>query len=165
MANHACWRVIELVDARVPSLPRAVFACRTHESPWRVVWQHRGEIPGRLSEWFKGLASEGVEPLERVLLGRGAALTERTAHAICRYRVSQIARMAGCPEGLPDFLCHDEKHVGGQGDKHPCTVVKGGQVQRFPSIADAARYLGVRRPAVSRAVARGLRCGGGAVTL
>ncbi len=163
---YARWRVIELVDPREPKLPRAVFACQLGQSPWRVVWQHRGELPGRLAEWFRQLASEGVEPLERVLLGNGAALTEDTAHAICRFRLAEISRMSGCAEGeIPSFLCHDEKHVGGKGDWRPCTVVKGGRVQRFPSIADAARHLGIRKPTASRAVREGRRCGGGAAIL
>jgi hypothetical protein len=164
--KHARWRVNGLHDPRDPTLPRAVFACRLNESPWRVVWQHRGEIPGRLSEWFKRLAADGVEPLERVLLGTGAALTEWTAHAVCKFRIAEIARMAGCTEGqIPDFLCTEERHRGGKGHGRPCAVVKGDRVQRFNSIADAARHLGRRRPTVSRAVGEGRWCGGGAVTL
>ncbi|MEN6405901.1 MAG: hypothetical protein ABFC77_05460 [Thermoguttaceae bacterium] len=130
------------------------------------MWNHRAELPGRLAAWFRQLASEGVEPCERVLLGKGAALTEATAHAVCRFRIAEIARMAGCPKGkLPDFLCVEERHRGGNGHGRPCTVLKGDRTQRFNSIADAARYLGRRRPTVSRAVGEGRRCGGGAVTI
>jgi len=160
------WMVSELYSPDDPGLPRYVIAHRQHESPWACVWEHRDKVQSKLATWFRELSAANLEPLARPLLGRRCALNEATAHAICRFRVQEIARMAGCPEGeIPSFLYHDEKHVGGKGDKHPCAVVKGGRVQRFPSIADAARYLGVRRPAVSRAVGRGLRCGGGAVAM
>lgn len=164
--KHARWRVVELHDPREPTLPRAVFACRVGESPWRIVWRHKEKLRGRLAEWFRQLACKGMEPCERVLLGKGVALPEATAHAVCRYRIAEIARMAGCTKGrIPDFLCVEERHRGGKGHGRPCAVVKGDRVQRFNSIADAARHLGRRRPTVSRAVGEGRRCGGGAVTL
>lgn len=166
MAAHSKWMVSELFDPRDPTIPRAVFAHRQGEKPWQAIQSHCEELPGKLAALYRMLSDAKLEPLVRPLLGRGCALTERTAHAVCRFRISEIGRMAGCAPGeIPSFLCHEGVNHGGRGHGRPCAVVKGDRVELFPSIADAARHLGRRRPTVSRAVGEGRRCGGGAVTL
>lgn len=155
------YRVVELVDPREPDLPRAVFACPCHYSPWRGVWQRRNKLNNRLSEWFRRLSEAKTEPLERVFLGR-AGLSERCARAVCKYRIEQVARMAGTWPEYPDFFAMDQpENVGGRG--RPCAVLAGERVQAFPSVAEAARCLGVARETVSRAVREGRQCGGGRV--
>ena len=165
MVAHSKWMVSEIVDPRETTLPRYVIAHRQGEAPWRSVWEHRGKLPGKLAAWFKTLADDGIEPLARPLLGHGCALNERTAHAVCKFRIAEIGRMSGCaPGATPDFLMV-ENFRGGQGHGRPCAVVDGEHVQVFPSIADAARHLGVRKPTLGRAVRRARQYAGGAVAV
>jgi len=102
--THA-FQVIELVDPAEPSLPRFVGAQQQGQSVWRITWQHRDALPGKLPAWFRELSAQGREPIERVLLGRGVGLTEKTAFALTKFRISEICRMAtGDPSQMADFL-------------------------------------------------------------
>ena len=93
--NHrATYQVVELYDPPEPSLPRYVAAQRIGESAWRVVWQNRDKLPGKLAGWFRELASQGREPMERILLGRAVGLPLRTAFALANFRMAEICRMA-----------------------------------------------------------------------
>ena len=143
MGDKPKYRVIELADPRQPDLPRAVFACRCDSSPWRAVWQRRNELPGRLAEWFKSLSEAGLQPVERVLIGR-AGVHEKCARAIAKCRLEQIAAMAGCPAGTwPDFIAMDKPaNIGKKG----VPVYADGVV--YPSRAAAARAAGITRRAV-----------------
>jgi len=69
-------------------LSRYVGAQRQGESAWRITWENRDKLPGKLAGWFRALAAEGREPAERVLLGRSVALTMKTALA----RAAGLAR-------------------------------------------------------------------------
>lgn len=143
MGDKPKYRVVELSDPRQPDLPRAVFACRADASPWRAAWQHRNELQSKLSAWFRELSEAKTEPLETVLLGR-AGVHENTARAVVRFRLEQIARMAGCPAGeWPDFLAMDKPaNIGQKG----VPVYADGVV--YPSRAAAARAAGITRRAV-----------------
>lgn len=156
------WMVSELFDPR-DSLPRYVIAHRQEEAPWLALQEVADKLPGKLAQWLKSLRADAARPLARPLLGHGCALNEKTAHAVCRFRVSQIAAMSGCRPGeWPDFLLNPEPtNVGGRG--RPCAIVTDNGVEVFPSIAAAGRCLGVTRPTVGRAVREGRRCGGGLV--
>ena len=156
MAN-ARYQVIELYDALDLALPRYVGAQRQGQSAWRVTWENRDKLPGKLAGWFRQLASEGREPAERVLLGRGVGLTLKTALALATFRVAEICRAAtGSPDEMADFLMMDPPdNVGGRG--RPTAVVgTDGSVQTFPSIAALARAAGLARQTVSRAIHRGV---------
>jgi hypothetical protein len=167
MAAKPRYQVIELYDALDPVLPRYVCAQRQGRSAWRVTWENRDKLTGKLAAWFRELAAEGREPAERVLLGRGAGLTLKTAFSLAAFRVAEINRAAtGSPDEMADFLMMDSpENVGGRG--RPTAVVgKDGAVQTFPSIAALARAAGLARQTVSRAIHRGVpgRGWGGAAT-
>jgi len=154
----ALYRVVELFDPREPRLPRAIFASPCNQSPWLCVWQHRNEVDNSLSAWFRGLSESRIEPVERVYLGRGG-LPAKCCHAICKYRIGQVARMAGTWPDCPDFLT---TKLPSNTSKHGrvCFVLTENGVQKFPSIAEAGRHLGVARETVSRAIRHGLRVAG-----
>lgn len=143
MGDKPKYRVIELADPRQPDLPRAVFACRCDCSPWRSVWQHRNELQGKLSAWFRELAESGVAPVETILLGR-AGVREDAARAIARFRIEQVAAMAGCPAGeWPEFMAMDKPaNIGSKG----VPVYADGVT--YQSRAAAARANGITRRAV-----------------
>ena len=96
LSSYTTWRA---------SLPRYVAAQRQGESAWRMTWENRDKRPGKLATWFCKLAAEGREPAERVVLGRGVGLTEKTAFTLARFRVAEICRAAtGDPEQMADFV-------------------------------------------------------------
>ena len=157
MAN-ARFQVIELYDdTTAPRLPRYVAAQRQGESAWRVTWENRDKLPGKLAAWFRQLATEGREPAERVLLGRSVGLTLKTALSLAAFRIAEICRAAtGDPNEMADFLMMDPpENVGGRG-RPTAVVAKDGSVQTFPSIAALARAAGLARQTVSRAIHRGV---------
>jgi hypothetical protein len=156
MAN-ACYQVIELYDVADPLLPRYVCAQRQGRADWRITWENRDKLPGKLAAWFRQLAGEGREPGERVLLGRSVGLTMKTALALAAFRVAEINRMAtGRPDEMADFLTIDPpENVGGRG-RPTAVVAEDGSVQTFPSIAALARAVGLARQTVSRAIHRGV---------
>ena len=158
------WMVSELVDPR-DSLPRYVIAHRQGEAPWRCVQEVADKLPGRLAAWLTALTADGVEPLARPLLGHGFALNERTAHAVCRFRVREINRMAtGNPHEWASFLFNQEPiNCGGRG--RPCAVLTDNTVVLYASISEAARHVGIARETVGRAIRQGRRCGGGRVAV
>lgn len=152
MAGHSKWMVSELVDPREPALPRYVIAHRQGEAPWLRVWRHRDKLQTKLAEWMRSLS--GVEPLAKPLLGRRAALNEKTAQAICRFRLAEINRMAGCPDGWADFLLNEQPvNCGRRG--RPITVVEDDQVKTYPSVSKAAEAEGLTRTTVARRVLQG----------
>lgn len=165
MAAPAKWMVSELCDPREPTLPCYVIAHRQGEAPWLRVWQHRARLDSKLALWMRALSDSGLEPLARPLLGQGCALTEDTAHAVCRFRLSQIAAMSGCAPGeWPDFIVNDKPvNCGKRG--RPCVVLTTEGVTVFPSIASAAAAEGVARPTVGRRVRQGRQYGAGLVAL
>ena len=144
--------VSEIVDPREPTLPRYVIAHRQGEAPWLRVQEVADKLPGKLPAFFRSLSDDGIEPLARPLLGHGCALNEQTAHAVCRFRISQIANMSGC--AWPVFLLN-EKPVNCGKRGRPCTIVGPNGVKTYPSISNAARAEGVSRPAVARRVRQG----------
>jgi len=114
-------------------------------------------LPGKLAGWFRELSSEGREPAERVLLGRGVGLMLKTAFSLAAFRVAEINRAAtGNPDEMADFLMMDPlENVGGRG--RPTAIVgEDGTVEIFPSIAALARAAGLARQTVSRAIHRGV---------
>lgn len=156
MAN-AQYQVVELYDALDPLLPRYVCAQRQGRAAWRVTWENRDKLPGKLAVWFRELAAEGREPAERVLLGGGVGLTLKTSLSLAAFRVAEINRAAtGSADEMADFLMMDPpENVGGRG--RPTAVVgQDGSVQTFPSIAALARAAGLARQTVSRAIHRGV---------
>ena len=157
MADRAHYQVIELFDVVEPSLPRYVAAQRQGESAWRITWENRDKLPGKLAAWFRELAGEGREPAERIVLGRGVALTMQTAFSLAAFRIAEICRAAtGSPDQMADFLMVDPpENVGGRG-RPTAVVAEDGSVQTFPSIAALARAAGLTRQTVSRAIHRGV---------
>jgi hypothetical protein len=138
-------------------LPRYVCAQRQGQSAWRVTWENRDKLPGKLAAWFRELAAEGREPAQRVLLGRGVALTMRTAFALAAFRVGEINRAAtGDPNEMADFLMIDPPENVGKRGRPTAVVGKDGSVETFPSIAALARAAGLARQTVSRAIHRGV---------
>jgi len=157
--NHrATYLVVELCDPADRSLPRYVAAHRIGESPWRVVWQNRDKLRGRLATWFREIASQGREPMERVLLGRGVGLTMKTALALANFRISEINRMAtGDEEQMADFLCIEPICRGGRGHRRPIVVVgPNGEQTEYPSISTMVRAEHISRATATRRVRRGL---------
>lgn len=143
MGDKPKYRVIELADPRQPDLPRAVFACRCDCSPWRAVWQHRNELQGKLARWFRELADSGVAPVEMILLGR-AGVHEKAARAIARFRIEQVAAMAGCAPGTwPEFMAMDPPVNTGKRGK---PVYADGVL--YPSRTAAGRATGITPRAV-----------------
>lgn len=170
MAN-ARFQVIELVDPAEPSLPRFVGAQQQGQSVWRITWQHRDALPGKLPAWFRELSAQGREPIERVLLGRGVGLTERTAFALTKFRISEICRMAtGDPSQMADFLCLEPPCRGGGrgGSRHTRPVVivgPDGERKEYPSVSAMARGEHIAQPTAARRVRRGLPGRGGRTAL
>ena len=157
MPASANYQVIELIDPLEPDLPRYVCAQRQGKAAWRVTWENRDKLPGKLAAWFGKLATEGREPAERVLLGRSVGLTLKTALSLAAFRIAEICRAAtGDPNEMADFLMIDPpENVGGRG-RPTAVVAKDGSVQTFPSIAALARAAGLARQTVSRAIHRGV---------
>jgi hypothetical protein len=157
--NHrATYQVVELYDPPEPSLPRYVAAQRIGESAWRVVWQNRDKLSGKLAGWFRELASQGREPMERILLGRAVGLPLRTAFALANFRIAEICRMAtGSSEQMADFLCVEPICRGGRGHRRPVMVVgPNGEQTEYPSISAMARAEHISRATATRRVRRGL---------
>ena len=152
-----------------PTLPRYVAAQRQGESAWRITWEHREKLSSELAAWFRELAAEGREPAERVVLGRGVGLPEKTAFALARFRVAEICRMStGDPDQMPDFLCVEPPCRGGgrgagQHTRPVVVVAADGTVVRHPSIAAVAAADGVTPQTAARRVRRGLPSRGGRV--
>ena len=167
MATRPRYQVIELYDVAEPSLPRYVAAQRQGESAWRVTWENRDKRPGKLAAWFCKLAAEGREPAERVVLGRGVGLTEKTALTLARFRIAEICRAAtGDPEQMADFLCLDPPCRGGRGHARPVVVIgPDGECCNYPSISAMGRAEQIARPTAARRVRRGLPGRGGRASL
>ena len=157
MPARARYQVVELYDVLDPALPRYVSAQRQGQSAWRVTWENRDTLPGKLAAWFRQLAAEGREPAERVVLGRGVALTMKTAFSLAAFRIAEICRAAtGSPDEMADFLMMDPPENVGKRGRPTAVVGKDGGVQTFPSIAALARAAGLARQTVSRAIHRGV---------
>ena len=157
--NHrTTYLVVELCDPTDRSLPRFVAAQRRGESPWHAVWQNRAKLRGRLATWFREIASQGREPMERVLLGRGVGLTMKTALALANFRIAEINRMAtGDEKQMADFLCVEPICRGGRGHRRPIVVVgPNGEQTEYPSISAMARAEHISRATAARRVRRGL---------
>ena len=155
---RATYQVVELCDPAEPSLPRFVAAQRRGESAWRVVWQNRDKLPGKLAGWFRELAAQGREPMERILLGRAVGLPLKTAFALANFRIAEINRMAtGDSEQMADFLCVEPICRGGRGHRRPVVVVgPNGEKTEYPSISAMARAEHISRATATRRVRRGL---------
>ena len=167
MAN-ARFQVIELYDdATDPRLPRYVSAQRQGESAWRITWANRDKLPGKLATWFREMASQGHEPAERVVLGRGVGLTMKTAFALARFRIAEINRMAtGDADQMADFLCFEPPCRGGRGHNRPVVVVgPGGEQRQYPSVSAMARAEHIAQPTAVQRVRRGLPGRGGRTAL
>ena len=155
---RATYQVVELRDPVEPSLPRFVAAQRRGESPWLAVWQNRDKLPGKLAGWFRELAAQGHEPMERILLGRAVGLPLKTAFALANFRIAEINRMAtGDSEQMADFLCVEPICQGGRGHRRPVVVVgPNGEKTEYPSISAMARAEHISRATATRRVRRGL---------
>ena len=161
MAGHSKWMVSQLFDPREPTLPRYVVAHRQTEQPWLRVWRHRDKLQTKLAEWMRSL---DVEPLAKPLLGRTVALNEKMAHRLCRFRLAEINRQAGCPDGWADFLLNERPiNCGRRG--RPITVVDGDQVTTYPSVSKAAEAEGVTRSMVAQRVLEGLEYKNGRIVV
>lgn len=162
MAGHCKWMLSELFDPREPAVPRYVVAHRQGETPWLRVWRHREKLQSKLAAWMRLLAEERIELRARPLLGKYAALNEKTAQAICRFRLAEINRMAGCPGGWADFLLNERPvNCGRRG--RPITVVEGDQVKTYPSVSKAAEAQGLVRSLVAKRVLEGREYGDGQI--
>ena len=140
MAGRANYQAVELYDVLEPALPRHVCAQRQGQSAWRVTWDNRDKLPGKLAAWFRELAAEGREPAERVILGRGVALTMKTAFSLAAFRIAEICRAAtGSADQMADFLMMDPPENVGKRGRPTSVVGDDGTVQTFPSIAALAR--------------------------
>ena len=155
--------VSQLFDPREPQIPRAVFAHRQGEQPWKAVQSHCDTLPGKLAAFCRMLLNEGLEPLARPLLGSRVALDEPTAHAVCRFRVAEISRMAGCPPGqVPDFLIVSETNHGSR--RRPVTKIgTDGTAVHYRAVREAARAEHVAPVSIRRRISRGHRGPDGAV--
>ena len=143
MAN-ARYQVVELYDVADPALPRYVCAQRQGQGAWRVTWENRDNLPGKLAAWFRQLAAEGREPAERIVLGRGVGLPMNTAFSLAAFRVAEICRAAtGSPDQMADFLMMDPPENVGKRGRPTAVVGPDGSVETFPSIAALARAAGV----------------------
>jgi len=167
MANRSRYQVIELYDVAEPSLPRYVCAQRQGEKAWRITWENRDKLPGKLAAWFRELAAKGREPAERVVLGQGVALTAKTAFSLAAFRVSEINRLAtGDPDQMADFLANEPPARGGRGHGRPVVVVgPDGEQTQYPSISAMARAEHVTHPTATWRVRRGLPGRGGRTAL
>jgi hypothetical protein len=152
MAGHTKWMVSELVDPREPALSRYVIAHRQGERPWLRVWRHRDKLRTKLAAWMRSLAD--IEPLAKPLLGRQVALNETTAQALCKFRLAEINRMSGCPDGWADFLLNERPvNCGRRG--RPVTIIEGDQVKTYRSVTEAAKAEGLARSIVAKRVLQG----------
>jgi hypothetical protein len=167
MAPNAHYQVVELYDVAEPDLPRFVCAQRQGESAWRITWDRRGKLPGKLAAWFRELAAEGREPAERVVLGRGVALTVKTAFELARFRIGEINRLAtGNADQMADFLAMEPPARGGRGHGRPVVVVgPDGEQTQYPSVSAMARAEHIAQPTAVRRVRRGLPGRGGRAAL
>jgi len=168
IARH---QVVELYDPAEPSLPRFVAAQRQGQPVWRITWEHRDKLPTKLAAWFHELSAQGREPVERVVLGGGVGLTQKTAFALARFRSSEICRMApGAPNQLAAFLCLEPPCRGGGRGKgrhmRPVVIVgPDGERKEYPSISAMARGEHIAQPTAVRRVRWGLPGRGGRTAL
>jgi hypothetical protein len=142
MAGHAKFCVYYLASPTDPELPRWIDYQRCGVQRWRPMYENRDRLPeSRLVRWFREL--EG-EPVEVPLLGRNVALDQETAASLVRFMVSETNRLAtGDPKQQADFL-YNESHPGGRGRGRQITRIDAdGSVTTWPSVAAAAKALGM----------------------
>lgn len=141
--------IYELITAD-DTLPRYVGVGKHGEpSSWLPCWNHRAALPGRLAAWFRTLRQK---PIEKVLLGKATALSEKEARAIAKARIQQINRAA--TNEWAAFLMNERPiNCGRRG--RPCALLIGNQVEVFPSVTKAAVAEGVARETISRQVRQG----------
>jgi hypothetical protein len=147
MAGQAKFCVYYLASPSDPRLPCWIDYQRCGEHRWRAIYENRDRLPeSRLVHWFREL--EG-EPLEVPVLGKSVALDQKTAESLVRFLVRETNRMAtGNPDEQADFLCNED-HPGGRGCGRPVTRIDAdGSVTTWPSVAAAAKALGLARKGV-----------------
>ena len=158
MAN-AQYQVVELYDVADATLPRYVCAQRQGQSAWRITWENRDKLPGNWPDGSANWRPTGREPAERVLLGRGAGLTTKTAISLTAFRVAEICRAAtGSPDEMADFSMIDPPENVGKRGRPTAVVGKDGSVETFPSIAalrEQRASHGKRCPGRSTVACRG----------
>jgi len=126
-------RVYALLDGA--GQVRFVGQCRQDRpAPWRLVWQWRDSLPGKLAAWFRTLDRE---PEEITVMGAAAGLHKKVAKAAARtvtgWHPAAIGRRLPC----------GRRAVG---------RVEGGRLTLWPSCAAAARALRCHRGTVYEAV-------------
>jgi hypothetical protein len=135
--SHFCaCQVAEILDK--DRLPVYVTMQRAGESFTELAWSCRHLVKNPLMAWLSGL---DVPPQSRVLLGKAAPLPRRAAWQLMRFRRDEIARMAGSWPDVPDFGLWLPLHRGGLHHRRPVCRVRGDVVERFASIAEAARAI------------------------
>ena len=135
-------RVIALldVDGKVRHLG---VASADRPAPWRLVWENRQTLNSSLSIWMRRLERE---PEEVVLLGKSTGLHATTARNVARL-------LAGWFGVSVDDAIHCRRRTVARIDGSKLTV--------WPSIAAAAREMGVTRSTILRHIRQGRLLDGG----
>ena len=133
--SYPTCRVIALVDG-AGTVRHVEATSARRAAPWRIVWDHREELPGRLAAWFRTLLDH--EPAEIVLLGGGAGLTWTAARNVARLLNGWFPACAPLPE------C---RRIGRREED--------GSMTTWPTRSAAAKALGVHVNTVDRWVRKG----------
>ena len=147
MANRPKFQVYYLASPSDPELPRWIDYQRCGEHRWRPMYENRDRLPdSRLTKWFREL---NEEPLEVPLLGRNVSLDQKSAIELVHFMVRETNRLAtGDPDQPADFLLN-EHHPGGRGcGRQVMRIDADGSVKTWPSVAAAAKELGLVRKCV-----------------
>ena len=134
-------RVIALVDAQ--GVVRHVgVATADRPAPWRAVWEHRHQLDSELARWLRTL---DAEPKEVLLLG-SVGMHAPAARAAAR----MLAEMFNVPVD-EEIRCR----------RRVVARVEGEKLTVWPSVAAAARSLGVSRTTILHYVQHGRLLDGG----
>jgi hypothetical protein len=127
-------------------------------SPWLSWWLIREHLPDAapIGRWLRYL--DRPPALGWYFFGR-TAISEAAAEALARHRIAELRQDFDIP--LP------YNRVRGQGSRPLVLVWPGGRQERYKSVSEAARVLGISRRQVLRHVDTGeaLACGGLLVAL
>jgi len=135
--NHYCaYQVAEILDG--DELPVYVTMQRAGESFVEIAWPCRHLVENPLMAWLRKLEAP---PQSRVLLGKAVQLPRRAAWMLMRFRRDEIARSAGSWPKPPDFSLWLPVNRGGLHHRRAVCRVRGGVVERFASIDEAARAI------------------------
>jgi hypothetical protein len=148
MVRPATYQVVEIID---DGLPVYVAMQRVGERYLDLAWKCRHVVDNALCNW---LATLEAKPVCRVVLGNGTPLTWRTARALMQYQRQRIAVMAGS-DGPPSFALWPAVNRGGCRSQRKCVRVRGGVVEAFASVEEAARSVGTTSDDVTERIDSG----------